>query len=381
MLMLSLHIFAASAAAIDAAQRNIYDLNILYFNIKEDAGCGAGGGGGPGACVGLQGTEPAEQAFNFLKGKGLSPMAAAAVVGNLMLESNLDPNATNPSSGAHGIAQWLGTRLTNLNNFASTQTPSDPNAFCVQLDFLWYEITEGTEKSMDVLGALKDAEAAGGTPESLAGVWEAKFERSGGAGLAQRAQNAKDIYDQFASGGAITGGGTASAAAGGGNCGGTGVVAGNIIQTAIGLAWPEPFNKANPPETGRTGPLTPKPEYSAAMQQYNPGQRADGADCGVFVATVLRAAGVDPNYPGVGTAVQMPYLQAHPEKYQPVTDLATIQPGDILIRTGSPFGHTYIYLGDQGPGGYNAASASLDDHSGNLGNEITPGFSAFRVIQ
>jgi hypothetical protein len=169
----------------------------------------------------------------------------------------------------------------------------------------------------------------------------------------------------------------------GGKCSG-----GSIVQTALSLAWPEPFQ--NKPSTeNRPTAITPTSAYAAALQQFNPGEFAatggTGDDCGVFVATVMRASGADPNYPAVSTITQAEYVISHPDKYQviyPATDTSQLQPGDILILNsgttvsssgvisvgngGGGAGHTMIYVGPQA-GGYNEASASLGDRSGNLG--------------
>lgn len=169
-----------------------------------------------------------------------------------------------------------------------------------------------------------------------------------------------------------------------GSCtGGTG----NIAQTAINLAWPSPFTTAT---TARSSPITPTPAYAAALQQFNPSEFSatggTGDDCGVFVATVMRASGADPNYPVVSTVTQANYVISHPNLYTvtyPATSTSQLQPGDILILNtgtyvdangtihvgsggGGAGGHTFIYVGPQA-GGYNEASASLGTRSANLG--------------
>lgn len=156
---------------------------------------------------------------------------------------------------------------------------------------------------------------------------------------------------------------------------GPGAVSGSIVQTAVNLAWPEPWSTAAAQkEPGRTGPLVPKPSYLIALKQFNPGgmQNNQGADCGVFVSTVMRASGADPNYPAIGTTVQAAYVKSHPEKYTiipRVNSTAELLPGDILIVNGAP-GHTFLFIGAQ-PGGFNEASASLNDREPNLGQAIT----------
>ena len=49
----------------------------------------------------------------FFEQKGFKPVQVSAIIGALLQESQLNPNATN-SIGAYGIAQWLGARKTNL---------------------------------------------------------------------------------------------------------------------------------------------------------------------------------------------------------------------------------------------------------------------------
>jgi hypothetical protein len=150
-----------------------------------------------------------------------------------------------------------------------------------------------------------------------------------------------------------------------------------------------------------------------ALKQYNPAGLGifDGADCGVFVATVLRASGVDPNYPASFTPTQMTYVLANPSMFQvvayQVTNTSVLQPGDILIinagtqyapdgkittvgGAGGGSGHTLIWLGNYDGQSNMVAEASEDDHSGqieNYGDEITHDplgrgyFLAVRAVQ
>lgn len=148
----------------------------------------------------------------------------------------------------------------------------------------------------------------------------------------------------------------------------SGVSQGDIVQTALNLSWPAPHTPA----------LEAKPEYLAAVKQYDPEGMSDsgGADCGVFVSTIMRASGADPDYPAAGTGTQEAYVRSHPDKYNVVDQVAStadLQPGDILIvnsggGTGAD-GHTYIFVGPQA-GGYNEASASLGTRMPSLGGAV-----------
>jgi hypothetical protein len=149
----------------------------------------------------------------------------------------------------------------------------------------------------------------------------------------------------------------------------SGIVSGDIVQTALSLAW----------DTGGHGKekSDARPSYQQAMPKYNGSTGTDEwSDCGVFVATVLVASGADPDYPKRGTLVQQPYMDSHPEKYEKLGDVSStsqLQAGDILINST----HTYLYVGDQ-PGGFNAVSASLHSHVPQA-SSFYAGFTAYRL--
>ncbi|MFZ2513429.1 MAG: hypothetical protein WAW63_03160 [Candidatus Saccharimonadales bacterium] len=140
-----------------------------------------------------------------------------------------------------------------------------------------------------------------------------------------------------------------------------------VAQRALEFSWP----------TKQADPMVPKPEYVAALKEFNPGKLESsvfngGADCGVFVGTVMHASGADPNYPGSSTTAQLEYVKNHPEKYEflpPVTDTSQLRVGDILIVTGSP-GHTWIYVGPQSGSGFSRADASMGTRMPVLGNAL-----------
>ena len=136
----------------------------------------------------------------------------------------------------------------------------------------------------------------------------------------------------------------------------SGIVSGNIVQTALNLAWGTQGHGKDEADA--------KPSYQIAMPKYN-GSAGDDewSDCGVFVATVMVASGADPNYVKRGTSLQISYIQSHPEKYSVfdnINSTSDLQEGDILINSQ----HTYIYTGQTGSqaNGYNAVGASLHGH-------------------
>lgn len=152
----------------------------------------------------LVGATNPERAFNFLvstpiktnNGKPLTQSQAAGVVGNFMVESTpeIKPDIEN-SIGAYGIAQWLGGRRTELEKFA-TSKGTEASDLRTQLEFVVHEI-ENKESAV-----IKDAAFRGASQDEagarVAAVrWDTRYERSGGAGLTARQDNAAKIWGDF----------------------------------------------------------------------------------------------------------------------------------------------------------------------------------------
>ena len=106
--------------------------------------------------INLTGNSNVEKGYNFFREKieqsgkssGNVHAQVSGILGNLLEESNMNPNANNPSDKGQrsfGIAQWRAgkyDRLTPLFRFAGTQTPSLEQ----QLSFVWHEFNT-TEQS------------------------------------------------------------------------------------------------------------------------------------------------------------------------------------------------------------------------------------------
>lgn len=100
----------------------------------------------------LTGADQEEQTFNYFRSHGLSAIAAAAVVGNLMRESHLDPtiaqtggDTKDPSQFTHklegwGIAQWdPGAKIIGIAKSLNVSGPI--YELSTQLDIVWNEMT------------------------------------------------------------------------------------------------------------------------------------------------------------------------------------------------------------------------------------------------
>lgn len=105
-------------------------------------------------------------AIQFFTSKGYTDFQIAAFIGGLLQESGLNNNLTN-SKGAYGIAQWLGSRLTQL------KTRNGWNRLDVQLEFIIEEF-KGDEKAagnkLKSSTTLEEAIAASALYERYGGI-------------------------------------------------------------------------------------------------------------------------------------------------------------------------------------------------------------------
>lgn len=125
-----------------------------------------------------------------LKESGYSDAQAAGIVGSLMQESGLDPRAVNKSSGATGIAQWLGSRSKSFEKqFGHSLKDS---TFGEQTDFMLQEL-KTTEKLADT--RIRMAKTAAQAAE----IHSREYERPGTAeaNIAQRQAYANSVYASF----------------------------------------------------------------------------------------------------------------------------------------------------------------------------------------
>lgn len=134
-------------------------LEIPYYNAQE---CAEGTSPSDGESNGtVSGKDNEEKVFNFLRtatfnGHKLNAAQIAGIMANLSHESGFDPNAVNPTSGASGIAQWLGTRW----------KPELAGNLAKQLEHLREEIEKSYSAGLTGRGFYKLANAAGDAGEA-----------------------------------------------------------------------------------------------------------------------------------------------------------------------------------------------------------------------
>lgn len=149
---------------------------------------GSGGAYAPGA-GGKSGNSNARlaQAVEFFKQAGFPAEAAQGIAAGLFSESGLNPGAVNPTSGASGIAQWLGARKSGLK-----QKYGENSSFEDQLKYVLYELTQGAETATG-----KDLYQGGMKPSEAARRFIHGFERPGAAGEASDMRTAGPLADSL----------------------------------------------------------------------------------------------------------------------------------------------------------------------------------------
>ncbi len=242
---------------------------------------------------------------------------------------------------SHGVFQ--GATVTDpyayLAAIKSAGYATDPNYISKISGFI-----AAIEERSKLQGWKSSAELAAEHPEWAANAAAHATGTAGAAGESSTSFEAMSSYTQCING--VSGGGAGN---------------GDLNSTAIGLAY----------GMGDIH-LEPSAAYRAAVNAVLTDAMANFdeiglyADCGHFVATILRYSGVDPNVPYGTTSAQMAYYQSHPELYEEVPNLgntSNLQPGDIRVSGG----HTDMVVRDSS-GNLILASASLRERSGNLEN-------------
>lgn len=127
-----------------------------------------------------------QRAFDFFINKGLSNNQAAGIVGNLMLESSLDPTIVNQNSGAYGLAQWLSSsrKKALFKKYGNNPT------FDQQLEFIWEELNSTERAAFKHLLTTKTYEDA---VKSFMNRFERPSQKEKDESISRRLQYAKEL--------------------------------------------------------------------------------------------------------------------------------------------------------------------------------------------
>ena len=141
-------------------------------------------------------TFPNEQpAFDYFRSKGLTGEQSAGIVGNLDVESGLDPTIAQSGGPGRGIAQWsVGARWDttpgdNVKSYAAQQGKSAVS-LQLQLDFIWFELTMFPGYGLTKLKATTTVSAATSS-------FATNYEGCGACSTATRIAYAQSVLDRF----------------------------------------------------------------------------------------------------------------------------------------------------------------------------------------
>ena len=136
-----------------------------------------------------------QSAFSFFRGKGLTGVQAAGIVGNLVQESGVNPNSVQIGGPGRGIAQWsVGGRWNttpgaNVLLYARQHLQS-PQSLALQLSFIWFELTSFPGYGLAALRAST-------TITGATFVFQSRYEICGLCNAASRVANARAVLAAF----------------------------------------------------------------------------------------------------------------------------------------------------------------------------------------
>lgn len=288
---------------------------------------------------GSEGVEIPSEYEDFVDGASAESGLSVGILGaQLKHESDWDPEAES-SAGAQGIAQFMPR---TWDEWGEDGDPFDPaDAIAAQGRYMghMYDLMEPEADDEEDLIKLSLAayNAGPGAVKRYDYDLDDMFSDSGSPGYQNET---KPYVENIVS--AAEGDYTADCEHDDG--GGGSVPEGEIPETSEYLAWEERVELPRS-TAGSHGKEDAKPEFvEAADELASTPTTAYYTDCGVFVATVMRSSGVDPDYPARGTGVQLSYVN-NSDKYETfsATSEGELEPGDILVRPG----HTYLFTGER----------------------------------
>jgi len=145
-----------------------------------------------------------QEVYQWWINKGYPPHEAAALTGNFVAESGLDPTVYNKQgSGAFGTAQWLGSRKKDLLNFAKSEG-KDPYDTATQLEFADFELHGKEANALKKLQATNNVEDAA---YAVAKYYERPSDKEIAGSIAKRTNVAQSLLGSEGEGGSGGAGG------------------------------------------------------------------------------------------------------------------------------------------------------------------------------
>lgn len=341
-----------------------------------------------GMATALPGNSSREKIWNYLRTKGFTDQAAAAIIGNMMQEAgtDVDPNLHQRGGPGRGIIQWeIGSdRFAGLEQKAASLGTQWSDLYA-QLEWFWHEFNnEATWKYY-----LKKN---GYTPESFAQRTDLEgatqdfcswFERAGTPMMSNRIKYAQQTYNEFSGKftqvtGDVTSGGT-TATTGSAEQEGTFLdkILGSFdkLGAALGLttasttASTSTSSSSSISTDGISGTVSSNPQFAAKQKELvakmksmegtlkycqdnakYPGSRnpeTGGGDCSSTVQYVYqKVLGVDPgSWTGAQAEDSDTYTVDAPKLSRQFNE-SSLQLGDLLLYGGNAGNHVEMYMGN-----------------------------------
>lgn len=135
--------------------------------------------------------EKGQYVYKKLIAGGLSPAAAAGIVGNLMQESSMESTSIGDGGTSGGIAQWHNERWENLKKFAAMRG-TDWTDLDTQIAFILHELNGSFGH---VMSRIQNAKS----PEQAAQIAAEAYEipEASSANYEQRQANARKVYNDM----------------------------------------------------------------------------------------------------------------------------------------------------------------------------------------
>ncbi len=167
-----------------------------------------------------------KSAYEYFVAKGLKNYQAAGIIGNLIQESNVNPDSVQQGGPGRGIAQWSEGGRWNADGHDNAVWYAGAHGESVysletQLDFVWYELT-----TFDGYG-LSELKSSGNVSEATV-AFQDRFEGCGDCEEGNRINYAKQVLSAY---GGSSGGGS-SGGSSYGSCTSTAGQAGTCIATS-----------------------------------------------------------------------------------------------------------------------------------------------------
>jgi hypothetical protein len=305
----------------------------------------------------LPGSDNPQKAFNYFTGKGLQPLHAAAIVGNLIQESGVNPKSNQAGSGiGKGIAQWSDPGRwrnpkdkTDQNTLVGFAGERDIYDLGTQLDFMWHELqtnktyraalskTQEKETIEDAtaffMGTAEAGKHAGNVVDSVTQSYIDKYgrqvgyENPGSPALDKRIENAKAVLSKY---GNVSGSDSSCGSSGAVNCNPDATIDSTLSplrQKVVCLAKAELA-------LWQSGKMKPGTDF----YKYTNNGGKDEQWCGDFISWLYNEAGypvkdVGDKWERVAFGFQTDTNTLKKFEFHPVGAGYVPQPGDVAVHS------------------------------------------------